>query len=146
MTDYVRVAVAGQGLGIPVALIRDVLADQALTPVPLAPPAIAGLLNMRGRVVTAIDLRGRLGMAPRTPGANRYFVVVDQDGELYGLIVDTVGEVLSIPQDQLGQVPVTLDPDWRDLADAVYPAPDGLVVLIDLASLLAVGSRRRVAS
>jgi purine-binding chemotaxis protein CheW len=146
VTDYVTVAVADQAFGIPVRLIHDVLPDQTLTPVPLAPAAIAGLLNLRGRVVTAIDLRGRLGAAPRASADDRYFVVVEQDGELHGLAVDGIGAVLSVAEDQIGRVPAQLDPAWREIATGVYPAADGLVVLIDIRSLLALGAQRRAAS
>ena len=77
--------------------VRDVLGEQTITRIPLAPPEIAGSLNLRGRIVTAIDLRRRLRLPPPPPGAARMSVVAEQGGELYALLVDQVAEVMSLP-------------------------------------------------
>lgn len=140
--DCVTLVLAGQGFAIPVAQIRDVLRRQATTPVPLAPRAVAGLVNLRGRVVTAIDLRARLGLPPRDDAADATHLVVEHGGELYALIVDTVGEVVQIAEERLERVPVRLDPAWRALATAVYPAENGLTVLLEVARLLDLAPRR----
>ena len=66
---FLTLTVAGQGCAVPVLLVRDVLSPQAITRIPLAPTEIAGSLNLRGRIVTAVDLRQRLGLPPRGPGA-----------------------------------------------------------------------------
>jgi purine-binding chemotaxis protein CheW len=144
--DCVIVSLADQGFGIPVAHIRDVLRRQPTTPVPLAPRAIAGLINLRGRIVTAIDLRARLGLPTREDGADATDVVVEQAGELYALIVDAVGDVVQVAEERLEQVPARLDPAWRELATAVYPSERGLVVLLDVARLLDLAPKLRAAS
>ncbi len=92
---YVTLTVSGQLCGIPVLGVRDILAEQPITRIPLAPPDIAGSLNLRGRIVTAIDLRRRLNLPPPEPGQKRMSVVAEQGGELYALLVDQVSEVMS---------------------------------------------------
>src|ERR1700731_467442 len=96
--EFVTVTVAGQLFGIPVLQVQDVLGPQRITRVPLAPPEVAGSLNLRGRIVTAIDIRIRLGLPELTDGKPGMSVVVDHGGELYSLMVDSVGEVLSLSE------------------------------------------------
>jgi len=144
--DYVIVRLGAQEFGIPVADIRDVLRRQKTTPVPLAPRAIAGLLNLRGRIATAIDLRLRLGLPPAAASAEGTMVVVEREGELYALTVDAVGDVLRIEQDRLEPVPAARDPEWRHVATAVYAAAHGLIVLFDVGRLLDIVPRLRAAS
>src|SRR5690606_35209146 len=94
--DFVTARIGSQLFGIPVLAVRDILGPQRLTSIPLAPPEIAGALNLRGRIVTAIDLRRRLGLDP-ADRQKSMSVVVDHHGELYSLLIDDVGEVLSAP-------------------------------------------------
>ena len=91
--EFVTVRLDGQLLGIPVLLVQDVLKLQQLTRVPRAPEWVAGVLNLRGRIVTAIDLRSRLGMPPR-PDTSKppMSVVVDYRGEPYSLLIDKSGD------------------------------------------------------
>src|SRR4051794_13062050 len=94
--EFVSITVAGQHFGIPVLQVQDVLGPQRITPIPLAPPEVAGSLNLRGRIVTAIDLRTRLRLPKLPDGEVGMSVVVDHGGELYSILVDAVGEVLSL--------------------------------------------------
>jgi purine-binding chemotaxis protein CheW len=147
MSDFVTIRIGVQEFGVPVMQVRDVLRRQHLTPVPLSPRAIAGLLNLRGRIVTAIDLRERLGLPPLSADAETANIVVEQDGEPYALVVDNVGDVLQIDERQFEAVPSVLDPRWRAAASAVYPTEAGLIVLLDIARLLdIVPQPRRIAS
>jgi purine-binding chemotaxis protein CheW len=147
MSDFVTIRIGVQEFGVPVMQVRDVLRRQYLTPVPLALRAIAGLLNLRGRIVTAIDLRERLGLPPLSADAETANIVVEQDGEPYALVVDNVGDVLQIDERQFEAVPSVLDPRWRAVASAVYPTEAGLIVLLDIARLLdIVPQPRRIAS
>jgi purine-binding chemotaxis protein CheW len=136
MSDFVTIRIGVQEFGVPVMQVRDVLRRQHLTPVPLAPRAIAGLLNLRGRIVTAIDLRERLGLPPLSADAETANIVVEQGGEPYALVVDNVGDVLQIDERQFEAVPPVLDPRWRAVASAVFPTEAGLIVLLDIARLL----------
>ena len=146
MRDFVTIRIASQEFGVPVMQIRDVLRRQHLTPVPLAPRAVAGLLNLRGRIVTAIDLRTRLGLPPQAADSDAVHVVVENGGEPYALVVDGIGDVLHVDERQLEPVPPSLDPQWRAVASAVYPTVGGLIVLLDLARLLDLAPPRRIAS
>ncbi len=136
--DLLAVTVAGRAFGLPVRPVRDVLAPRPVTPVPLAPPAVAGVLNLRGRIVTAIDLRRRLGLPVWAPPGRAMSVVVEHDGELYGLIVDAVGEVLSLPAAARTPRPAGLDARWRPLCAGVHRLADGLLVVLDVSSLLSL--------
>lgn len=136
--DFVTMTVAGQLFGIPVLTVQDVLGEQRITRVPLAPPEVAGTLNLRGRIVTAIDMRQRLGLPARPPEQHGMSVVVDRDGELYSLVVDAVGEVLRLEVEQYERNPATLDPVWRDVSTGVYRLDDNLMVVLDVRRLLEI--------
>ena len=146
MSDVVTIRVGNQDFGVPVMQVRDVLRRQHLTPVPLAPRAVAGLLNLRGRIVTAIELRARLDLPRQADKSDGAQIVVENGGELYALVVDSVGDVLPVDEARLDAVPLDLDPQWRAVASAVYPAETGLIVLLDIARLLDVVPQRRAAS
>jgi chemotaxis signal transduction protein len=96
VTEYVTVMLDGQWFGLPIRRVQDVFMPQQLTRVPLSGPEIAGILNLRGRIVTAVDLRCRLGLPPRPDGAPPMAVGIEWHGESYGLLVDAVGEVLKL--------------------------------------------------
>ncbi len=137
--DFVSMSVAGQLFGIPVLTVQDVLGPQQMTRVPLAPPEIAGSLNLRGRIVTSIDFRVRLGLEPRPEGEQGMYVVVESSGELYALIVDSVGEVLSFSPDDYEHLPATVDTRWRQISAGIYHMDDQLMVVIDVMKLLVLG-------
>jgi purine-binding chemotaxis protein CheW len=138
----VTLSVAGQRCGIPALAVRDVLGEQAITRIPLAPPEVAGSLNLRGRIVTAIDLRRRLHLPPAPPGTPRMSVVTEQGGELYALLVDEVAEVMTLASDTFEPTPPTLPPEWAAHSAGIYRLPAGLVVVLDVARLLAIGAER----
>ena len=133
---FVTMTVAGQPFGVPVLTVQDVLAASKITHVPLAPPEVAGSLNLRGRIVTAIDMRVRLGLTPRDADCAGTSIVVDHEGELYSLIVDEVGDVLSLPTEKFERNSVTLDPVWRDVSAGLFQLKEGLLVVLGVARLL----------
>ena len=136
MKEYVTITIAGQRFGVPVLTVQDVLTEQKLTHIPLAPPEVAGALNLRGRTVTAIDVRKRLGLEAREAGAKFMNVVVEHDGEHYSLIVDQVGDVLAMSDDEYEANPITLDSVWREISDGLYRLEDGLLIVLDVSRLL----------
>jgi|LNFM01.1.fsa_nt_gb purine-binding chemotaxis protein CheW len=136
---FLTLTVAGQGCAVPVLLVRDVLGPQAITRIPLAPPEIAGSLNLRGRIVTAVDLRLRLGLPPREGATAPMSVVVEQSGELYSLQVDEVGEVVPLAAAGFEPNPPTLDPFWRDVSRGVHRQEDRLVIALEIDRVLAIG-------
>jgi purine-binding chemotaxis protein CheW len=133
---YVTVITAGQLFGIKVGRVRDVFVPRGLSSVPLAPPEISGLLNLRGRIVTAIDLRLRLGLAPRESGAAAIAVGIEERGELYGLIVDKAGDVLWLSPATYEPNPVNLDARWARFCNGVHRLEHGLMVVLDVDKVL----------
>ncbi len=134
--DYVTMTVADQLFGIPVLAVQDVLGPQRITRIPLSPAEVAGALNLRGRIVTAIDVRRRLGLPPRPADNPGMSVVVDYKGELYSLIVDAVGEVMSLPSESYERNPSTLDPRWREVSGGIYRLKGKLLVVLEVPNLL----------
>lgn len=132
---YVTLTVGGQLCGIPVLTVRDILGPQAITRIPLAPPEVAGSLNLRGRIVTAIDLRRRLGVAHAASGTSMS-VVVEHQGELYSLLVDNVGEVMRLEAQSREQNPPTLAPEWRSFSTGIFRLSGELLVVLDVAAVL----------
>jgi purine-binding chemotaxis protein CheW len=135
-SDFVTMTIADQLFGIPVLAVQDVLGPQRITRIPLAPREIAGALNLRGRIVTAIDVRSRLGLQARAADAPGMSVVVDHKGELYSLIVDAVGEVMSLPAEAYERNPSTLDPRWREVSAGIYRLQGKLLVVLEVSRLL----------
>ena len=143
--DHVTFRVAHQWLGLPVSAVQEVLVAQRLAPVPLAPSAVAGFLNLRGQIVTAVDLRtglsgprGALAADPAhdAPTEAPFDVVVRHDDELFALLVDEVGDVLPFSARDVADPPPTVRDPWRAVcAGAVRRAHDVLLVL-DLPRLL----------
>jgi purine-binding chemotaxis protein CheW len=118
--QFVTLTIGEQLCGVPVLAVREVLAGQPVARIPLAPPQIAGSLNLRGRIVTAIDLRRRLELPPEPDGSERMSVVTEQDGELYALLVDEVAEVISVPAETYEPNPPTLSGSWAGVTDGIY--------------------------
>lgn len=133
--DYVTATIAGQLFGIPVLSVQDVLGTQRLARIPLAPPEVAGALNLRGRIVTAIDLRKRLGVTGDEKQSGMS-IVVEFAGELYSLLIDTVGEVLNLPADRYEPNPPTLDPRWREVSGGIYRLDGQLMVILEVDRVL----------
>jgi purine-binding chemotaxis protein CheW len=140
--DYVTVTIGGQLLGLPIERVQDVFIATRITPVPLAPPEIIGLINLRGRVVTAICMRKRMGQADLPAGhtgaemGELTAVGIDQGGEAFALIVDAVGEVMRLRRSSFEPVPIHLDRIWAALAKGVHRLDDRLLVVIDVDTVL----------
>ena len=135
---FVTLMVANQLCGIPVLGVRDILAEHKITLIPLAPPEIAGSLNLRGRIVTAIDLRQRLRLPAAPADQPRMSVVAEQGGELYALLVDQVAEVMSLKASSFERNPPTLPPPWAQFSSGIYRLDGALLVVLDVGKLLAL--------
>jgi len=136
--QYVSFRLANQLLGVPVNAVQEVLNSQQIARIPRSRAEVAGLLNLRGQIVTAVDLRVRLGL-PEAGERNAMNVVCRHDGESFSLLVDEVGDVIDLPADQMHPVPRTIDPLWRAVATGVYELSDELFVVLDVASVLEFG-------
>lgn len=134
--EYLTVAIGNQLFGIPVMQVQDVLREQKVTKIPLASPEVAGSLNLRGRIVTAIDVRRRLNMPDTDKPTSSMSVVVEHDNELFSLIIDSVGDVLRFKDINFDKNPSTLDPLWRDISTGIYQLEDELLVIMDVSKLL----------
>jgi len=136
--EYITFHVGGQLLGIPVREVREVLPEQPVATVPLAPHSVAGLLNLRGQIVTAIDVRRRLGLPASDGTAGPMNIVVGEDGELFSLLVDSVGDVLGVDPAGFAPPPANLDAPWKKCCGGVYPLGRGILVVMSVAALVAV--------
>lgn len=133
--EYVTVIIGSQLFGLPIGRVQDVFVLSQMTRVPLAPDDIAGVINLRGRIVTAIDLRQRLGVSG---GAGRAHMAagIESEGESYGLVIDAVGEVLKLGSETAEPVPVNLDERLKRVASCVHRLDEGLLVVLDVDRLL----------
>ena len=134
---FVTLMLAGQLCGVPVLAVREVITNSKIVRVPLAPPEIAGNINLRGRIVTAIDTRRRLGLAA-SDGAQPVALVAESDGALYALLIDQVQEVLSLRSELIEEIPSNLGPAWHQFGKGVFRLPERLMVLLDIDRLLAL--------
>ena len=144
-TEYVTVTIGDQLFGLPIARVQDVFAPDRLTHVPLAAPEIAGLLNLRGRIVTAIDMRRRLGLPPLEGGRQRMAVGIEYKGESYGLLIDAIGEVMKLAANGGEDNPVNLDPQLARVSAGVHRLDGSLLVVLDVDRVLDVGGRAEAA-
>ena len=134
--EYVTVVIDGQLFGLPISRVQDVFMPDRLTRVPLAAPEIAGVLNLRGRIVTAIDMRRRLGLPPRSESGPSMAVGIEFKGESYGLVIDAVGEVLKLADATREPNPVNLDQNLARVSGGVHRLERQLMVIIDVDRVL----------
>ena len=123
-------------LGVAVLNVQEVLTAQQMTSVPLAPPMIGGLINLRGQIVTAIDLRTRLGFAKRPADMDPMNVVIQTFDGLISLLVDRIGDVMEVRRDLFELLPDTVDGRLREVTEGVYKLPDRLLLALDTAALI----------
>ena len=136
--EYVTVSVGDQMFGLPIDRVHDVFIASALTDVPLAPREIVGLLNLRGRVVTAMCLRRRLGLPDRQEDNHNMAVGLEHQGESYGVLVDQVGEVMKLAADTHEPSPVHMDPRWVKLSRGVHRLDEKLLIILDVDAVLSL--------
>src|SRR6185436_1918340 len=136
LIEYVTVMISGQLFGLPISRVQDVFMPDRLTRVPLAPPEIAGVLNLRGRIVTTIDMRRRLGLPPRDDNKPSMAVGIELKGESYGLLIDTVGEVMKLSDDTRESNPVNLDVRLARVSGGVHRLDGQLMVILDVDHVL----------
>jgi purine-binding chemotaxis protein CheW len=145
-TEFVTFSIAGQMFGLPIACVQDVFKPLRMTRVPLAGREIAGVLNLRGRIVTAIEMRDRLDVKRREGGEAPMAIGVEAKGESFGLLVDAVGEVLKLADAQREANPVNLDRKLAALAAGVYRLDGELLVVLDIDHVLDLRSEAAAAA
>ena len=132
MSQYVTFTLDGRLYGIDVVRVQEALRAQSRTRVPLAPPTVAGLVNLRGQVVLTIDLRTRLGLPGRSQADEPMMVVVQVAGEAVSLLVDEIGDVVDVGPASFETPPDTLDAVMRPLIRGAHKLDDGLLLVLDV--------------
>lgn len=130
--------VAGLFFGVDVSTVQEVIRYQETTPVPLAAPEIRGCINLRGQIVTAVDLRQRLGLGGYRREDHPMNVIVRHGGEAVSLLTDQVGDVCEVERDLFEPPPETLTGPARELITGVYKLPERLLHLLDVERALAL--------
>lgn len=137
-SEYLTIYLGTQMFGIPVLKVQDVLGSQNITFIPLAPSEITGSLNLRGRIVTAIDMRSFLGIEEEDTSTKKMSVVLENGGELFSLQIGKVGDVIALEADKFESNPPTMDQKWKDISSGIYRMDGRLLVILDVDKLLAV--------
>lgn len=136
ITEFVTFTIAGQLFGLQIERVQDVFKPVNMTRVPLAGAEIAGVLNLRGRIVTAIDMRNRLEVKKRQSPDALMAIGIEAKGESFGLLVDAVGEVLKLSNTQREPNPVNLDRKLAALSAGIYRLDGQLLVVLDVDRVL----------
>lgn len=126
----------GHFFGINVLEVQEVFRYQEMTKVPLAPTVVRGLINLRGQIITAIDLRKRLDLPDRADGEEPMNVVVRTNDEVVSLLVDKIGDVLEVVEAQYEPPPGTISDAMRELIKGVYKLENHLLLILDTARVM----------
>jgi len=135
--QYCTFSVEGLHLAVDVARVQEVIRHQSLTRVPSSPPVVRGLINLRGQIVTAIDLRRRLGLTPLGPDDRPMNVVIRSDDGAVSLLVDEIGEVVELDDRPPEPAPETVSPVIREAISGIWPLRERLLLLLDPDRVLA---------
>ena len=125
--------------GVEVVNVQEVLRFQSMTKIPLASTVIRGLINLRGQIVTAIDMRARLGLAPLGDAHRPLHVVMRPAAGVVSLLVDEIGDVLSLDEHSFERAPETLSGVFREVVLGVYKLEGELLLLLDVERIIALG-------
>jgi purine-binding chemotaxis protein CheW len=134
--QYVTARVGGQLFGLPILAVNEVFEPEGIARVPLAPPVIEGVLNLRGRIVTMIGLRSLLGFPPNGADERSMAIGVELKGEAYGLLIDEVGDVMRLDAARHEPVPSNLDRRWAEIVSGVHRLEHELMLIIDVERVL----------
>jgi purine-binding chemotaxis protein CheW len=136
--QYATFSVGDLFFGIDVTEVQEVLRYQEMTGVPLAPPVIEGLINLRGQIVTALDMRRRLSLGARSSDSRPMNMVVRSDDGPVSLLVDEIGDVLEVRPEQFELPPENLNPAHRQLMEGVYKLDSRLLLVLNRERVLQV--------
>ena len=144
-SEYITVWIGDQLFGLPILRVQDVFMPSAMTEVPMANGDIAGVLNLRGRIVTAISMRRRLGLPPLESDRPVMAVGIEAGNESYGLVIDSVGDVVSLDESSHEDNPANLDPRWARVSGGVQRLEGQLMVVLDVDRVLALETEMQAA-
>jgi len=132
-TELLTCRAGDQWIGFKVQQVREVVKQQLRTHMPKAPDAVAGLINLRGRVITELEVRKVIGLPKREKGVPFHVAIVETtSGEDFGLIVDDVGEVIMLDSNDFEATPQSLETVWRQVSDGVLKQQDRVLVLVNV--------------
>lgn len=137
-SQFCTFTVDGLDFGVAVSQVQEVLRYQPMTPVPQAPAAVRGLINLRGQIVTALDVRLRLGLAPRPADVLPMNVIVRSHGEVVSLLVDDIGDVIDTGDLAIEAAPANLPHQVREVVQGVVSLPDTILLALDVDSAVDV--------
>jgi len=136
--QFLTFKVNGQIFGVSVLKVRDVLKPIKVTKVPLAKREILGFMNLRGRIVTVIDVRKRLNQPDADEEQKQMQIVVEFKDELFSLLVDEVGDAQTISYKKFEKNPVNLGSDWKSVSKGVFKNEESLMLILDIENLLKI--------
>lgn len=135
-TQLLTFILDGQLFGIPVQYIRDIFKSTSITRIPMTKPEVAGVVNLRGHIVTSINLRYTLGLEVAEDKDVNMNIAVDISDEMYSFIIDKVSEVLTLPKKDLEDNPATMDGNLKDLSLGIYKLQGQLLIVLDVKKLI----------
>ena len=138
VSEFLTLMLDDQVLAINVEKIRDVLTVHEIAFVPLVPKEVIGLINLRGKIVTALDLRSILRLDTQVDLKKCMNVVIEYNNELYSLVVDGVGEVLKLTSSEIVENPGNMSDNWKEVSIGIYPQNDNLVIIADINKMLSL--------
>lgn len=135
--DEMKILIIGVGsqlFGLDILTIEDVIECTENTPVPLSNDHVSGVLNLRGQIVTDINLESLLGLEKEKP--NAFSVVADVDGEMFSISFDHLGEVCDINRHEIEALPSSVNQEWLAVSEGVYRKEDDLIVILNVSNLI----------
>ena len=142
--QFCTFTVDGHYFGLDVLQVQEIIRSQEMTRVPLAPPVVRGLINLRGQIVTALDLRRRLDLGDRPADQSPVNVVVHTDDGAVSLLVDEIGDVLEVSEKAFERPPETLQGPARELIRGAYKLQDRLLLILDTERTVNIAGANRV--
>lgn len=130
--EFITLKVGGQVFGMSVERVQDIIQPQKISVIPLSPDEVIGSLNLRGRIVTALNIRTLLGIKSEYDVKTCMSIVVEFDEDLYSFIVDGVGDVLALSPSQFLKNPENISQAWQDVSLGIFPHENELVVILDI--------------
>lgn len=136
--------VGRETFGVPISLVHEIVRLPDITAVPEAPDYVEGVINLRGKIISVIDLRKRFGERQITPNKKNRILVVEVDGKMVGLIVDAASEVLKVPETEIDLPPNVFEEGELNYVTGVGKLRGRLIIMIDLTKVLQKGELRRL--
>jgi len=130
--------------GVPIGMVHEIVRMPEITSVPDSPGYVEGVINLRGKIVSVVDLRKRFGEKEITANKKNRILVAEVEGKMVGLIVDAASEVLKIPESEVDLPPSLFEEDAMNYVTGVGKLKGRLVILIDLNKILQKGDLRRL--